>query len=172
MSTLTNSYVAFLRAVNVGGAGKLPMSDLKEMCHTCGFENAKTYVATGNALFFSDQDAETCRLALTAKLKAYAGKPIDVMIRTADRLVEIVRANPFTDAKPNQVIVFLFSQPQDTIKTGEIKNRKDEEIHVAGKEIYVHFPSGQGASRLRFPQMAEGTGRNLNTLTKLAALAK
>jgi uncharacterized protein (DUF1697 family) len=31
------TYVALLRAVNVGGTGKLPMSDLKAMCTDASF---------------------------------------------------------------------------------------------------------------------------------------
>ena len=46
-------YIALLRAVNVGGTSKLPMSELKAMCETAGFADVRTYIASGNVLFTS-----------------------------------------------------------------------------------------------------------------------
>jgi L-amino acid N-acyltransferase YncA len=40
-------YVALLRAVNVGGTGKLPMAELKSMCEAEGFAQVQTYIASG-----------------------------------------------------------------------------------------------------------------------------
>jgi len=45
--------VALLRAVNVGGTGKLPIARLVEMCEAAGFEEARTYIASGNVVFSS-----------------------------------------------------------------------------------------------------------------------
>jgi uncharacterized protein (DUF1697 family) len=47
------SFVALLRAVNVGGTGKLPMSELKKMCEELGFSAVRTYIASGNVVFAS-----------------------------------------------------------------------------------------------------------------------
>ena len=47
------AYVALLRAVNVGGTGKLPMAELKRLCDAAGFGRARTYIASGNVLFES-----------------------------------------------------------------------------------------------------------------------
>ena len=41
-------YVALLRAINVGGTGKLPMTDLKALCEDAGFAHVQTYIASGN----------------------------------------------------------------------------------------------------------------------------
>jgi uncharacterized protein (DUF1697 family) len=45
------TYIALLRAVNVGGTGKLPMAELKAMCIEMGFANVQTYIASGNVVF-------------------------------------------------------------------------------------------------------------------------
>jgi len=42
------SWIALLRAVNVGGTGKLPMGELKTMCEELGFAAVRTYIASGN----------------------------------------------------------------------------------------------------------------------------
>ena len=44
-------YIALLRAVNVGGTGKLPMEQLVELCAGAGFTGARTYIASGNVIF-------------------------------------------------------------------------------------------------------------------------
>ena len=44
-----SSFVALLRAVNVGGTGKLPMAALKDICEDLGFAAACTYIASGCA---------------------------------------------------------------------------------------------------------------------------
>jgi len=46
-------YVGLLRAVNVGGTGKLPMADLRAMCAEIGFADVQTYIASGNVVFDS-----------------------------------------------------------------------------------------------------------------------
>ena len=43
-------FIALLRAINVGGTGKLPMSDLKRLCEKVGFRNVRTYIASGNVV--------------------------------------------------------------------------------------------------------------------------
>jgi uncharacterized protein (DUF1697 family) len=47
------SFVALLRAVNVGGTGKLPMNELKNICEELGFGAVRTYIASGNVVFTS-----------------------------------------------------------------------------------------------------------------------
>ena len=42
--------IALIRAVNVGGTGKLPMSELKSICEDAGFLNVQTYIASGNVV--------------------------------------------------------------------------------------------------------------------------
>src|SRR6202051_4205870 len=70
--TLT-ACIALLRAVNVGGTGKLPMNDLKEMCEALGFGGARTYIASGNVVFTSRKSEAAVKSALQKQLEAYAG---------------------------------------------------------------------------------------------------
>ncbi len=48
------TFVALLRAVNVGGTGKLAMRDLAALCRGAGFSDVRTYIASGNVVFTSD----------------------------------------------------------------------------------------------------------------------
>ena len=87
-------FIALLRAVNVGGTGKLPMTELKAMCEACGFQKVKTYIASGNVVFLTDHSEAKVKKALEEKLEAYAGKPVGVMVRGAKELEQILEGNP------------------------------------------------------------------------------
>ena len=67
-------YVALLRAINVGGTGRLPMAALKAMCEAAGFETVRTYIASGNVVFSADRSEPEVKAALEKRLKDYASK--------------------------------------------------------------------------------------------------
>jgi len=95
------------------------------------------------------------------------------MLRTADELEAILRANPFTDVPGNKVQVFFLNEPPvDLLETA--RNKADDERIAAGaREVFVAYgEKGIGRSRLRIPDAEAGTARNMNTVAKLAALAR
>ena len=106
------SYVALLRAVNVGGTGKLPMSELKRLCEEAGFESVRTYIASGNVVFSSGDSPEKARSILEKRLEDWAGSRVDVLVRTAREMADLVEANPYPDQPGNQVaVLFLEREP-------------------------------------------------------------
>lgn len=165
------AFVALLRAVNVGGTGKLPMRDLKRLCEEAGFAQVETYIASGNVVFESSRSEADVKAALEAALAAYAGKPVGVLVRTAVEMAAVLARNPFPDAAPNRnVAIFLDSPPAaDTLDA--IRGINGEEIALGTREIYVHYGEGMGTSKLVIPAAKAGTARNMNTVAKLAAMA-
>src|SRR5262245_15195786 len=101
-------YVALLRAVNVGGTGKLAMSDLKTICLDAGFSDAKTYIASGNVVFQARMTAKEAKAALEERLGRHVGKPVGVAIRTADELAAILETNPFKKDPPSKTIAIFW----------------------------------------------------------------
>jgi uncharacterized protein (DUF1697 family) len=164
-------YVALLRAVNVGGTGKLPMTELKAMCVDEGFGEVQTYIASGNVVFSSKLGALKVKAALEKRLHAYAGKPVGVVVRSADEIAAVLKANPFPKQPPNwTVAIFLDAPPaKDALK--DIKGQQDEQVRLGKREIYVAYGSGIGRSKLKIPAAINGTTRNINTIAKLAELA-
>ena len=77
--------IALLRAVNVGGTGKLPMAELKAMAEELGFENAQTYIASGNLIFASDASEDAIREKLDRLIEQEAGKRLGVVVRSAGK---------------------------------------------------------------------------------------
>ena len=165
------TYIALLRAVNVGGTGKLPMAELRAMCEAAGFAQVRTYIASGNVVFASASTAKQVQATLEGALAAYAGKPVGVLVRTPAEMVEILAANPFPKAAPNRVTAIFLDKapPADTLAT--VKHRKDEEIALGKREIYVHYGDGMADSKLVIPAAKTGTARNMNTVAKLVELA-
>ncbi|MDR1990752.1 MAG: DUF1697 domain-containing protein, partial [Acidobacteriaceae bacterium] len=163
------AYVALLRAVNVGGTGKLPMADLKAMCITLGFTNVKTYIASGNIVFTSRKTEAAVKAALEAALHTYAGKPVGVIVRTANEMTTVLEKNPFKKAPPTYTVgIFLDEAPPKDALT-KATGITNEEMRLGTREIYVYYPEGQGRSKLRIPAAKNGTARNMNTVATLAA---
>lgn len=163
--------IALLRAVNVGGTGKLPMAELKIMAEDLGFENVRTYIASGNLLFDTKLREAAAKSKLERRLETYAGKPVGVTVRTAAEMAKVVADNPFAGEPGNHVVaIFLNEAPPKSALT-EHKHLSDERIALGRREIYVHYPEGQGPSKLIIPAAKAGTARNMNTVAKLAELA-
>jgi uncharacterized protein (DUF1697 family) len=165
------AFVALLRAVNVGGTGKLPMTELAAMCEELGYSAVRTYIASGNVVFASRKSEAAVKEALEKRLADFAGKPVGVMVRSAAEMAQVSADNPFLKAAPNRTIaIFLDAKPpKDTLAT--VRGRRDEEIKLGKREIYVHYGEGMGQSKLVIPAAKAGTARNMNTVATLARLA-
>jgi uncharacterized protein (DUF1697 family) len=165
------AFIALLRAVNVGGTGKLPMSELKAMCEALGFGAVRTYIASGNVVFTSRKSESAIKTALEKRLKAYAGKSVGVAVRSAAEMAQVLADNPFPKAKPNRTVaIFLDGKPPKDTLSG-VRGQKAEEIKLGRREIYVHYGDGMGQSKLVIPAAKTGTARNLNTVAALAKMA-
>lgn len=165
------TFVALLRAVNVGGTGKLPMSELKAMCEELGFAAVRTYIASGNVIFTSRKSEASVKAVLEKRLQTYAGKPLGVLVRTAEEMTQVAANNPFPKLLPNRTLVIFLDRapPADALTT--IRGRRDEEIRLGRREIYVHYGDGMAQSKLVIPAAKPGTARNMNTVAMLAKMA-
>lgn len=164
-------YVALLRAVNVGGTGKLPMTDLKAMCLDAGFDHVETYIASGNVVFEAKDPPAKVKSALEARLLAYAGKPVGVALRTASEMKAVLEGNPFQNHPPNfTVAIFLDGKPPSDALERAV-GKADEEMRLGVREIYVRYGAGMGRSKLKIPAARQGTARNMNTVARLVGMA-
>lgn len=165
------AYIALLRAVNVGGTGKIAMSDLKALCAAAGFADVKTYIASGNVVFTSKASEQKVKAELEARLAKHAGAPIGVIVRTAGEMAAVAKANPFPKAPANTTVAIFLDAAPPADALAKAGGAQDEELRLGKREIYVHYPSGQGRSKLRIPAAKSGTARNMNTIARLAAMA-
>jgi uncharacterized protein (DUF1697 family) len=147
------------------------MSELKAICEELGFGAVRTYIASGNVVFTSRKSEAAVKAALEKRLAAYAGKPVGVLVRTAAEMAQVLADNPFPKAAPNRTMaVFLDRAPPADTLAG-IRGRKDEEIQLGRREIYIHYSEGMGQSKLVIAAAKAGTARNMNTVAVLAKMA-
>ncbi|THD58297.1 DUF1697 domain-containing protein [Phenylobacterium sp.] len=165
------AFIALLRAVNVGGTGKLPMTELAAMCEAAGFAKVKTYIASGNVVFESAASEAKVKAELERRLADYAGKPVGVLVRTAAEMAAVRDANPFPDAPGNRVTATFLDAPPPADAAEHATGVQGEVIALGLREIYVRYDDGQADSKLRIPAAKAGTARNLNTVAKLAEMA-
>lgn len=166
------SFVGLLRGVNVGGTGKLAMADLKSLCETAGFDCVRTYIASGNVLFESKRTEKAVKQILEARLLELAGKPVEVMVRTAAEMADVLARNPFPNAPGNRTVAIFLDTPPAATALENITGRVDEEVKLGHREIYVRYGADMGHSKLKIPAAKHGTARNMNTVAKLAAMAE
>ena len=165
-----SAFVALLRAVNVGGTGKLAMADLRAMAVELGFTDVATWIASGNLLFRSAlHEAEVKRL-LEARLADYAGKAVPVFVRSGAEMAAIVAADPFPDAHPSRHLVYFRDTPPPPDTVTMARDIKEERIVLGLRELYVDYGAGIRDTRLKLPEPTLATGRSINTVRKLAAL--
>lgn len=165
------SYVALLRAVNVGGTGKLPMTDLRAMGEALGFARVRTFIASGNLLFDSNLPAGEVKAQLEKRLAEYAGKRVPVLVRNAAELAAIVAADPFPDAHGSRHMVFFYDAPPPPDLIAQCRDVQGERLALGTRELFVDYGDGIRFTKLKIAGKQDRTGRNMNTVRKLAALS-
>ena len=165
-------FVALLRAVNVGGR-KLLMSDLQAIAAELGFERARTYIASGNLLLSTGLEESQVKAMLEARLAEHMRAAVPVIVRMGAELERVVADNPFTSDPGNRVVAIFLDSPPPTDAVERARNIADERIALGNREVYVAYSqNGMASSRLRIPGAEAGTARNMNTVARLAGLAK
>ena len=154
------------------GARKLVMTDLKRIADEAGLGKARTFIASGNLVFVSDKSEPEVARLLESRLKTHMAADVPVFVRTAAEMEQVAAVNPFA-GEPGARVAAIFLEaapPKETIE--EARGIADERLALGRREIYVHYPSGMGTSKLRLPSKIVGTARNMNTVARLAELAK
>jgi uncharacterized protein (DUF1697 family) len=173
-------YIALLRGVNLGGYNKVAMADLRALLSNMGLADVQTVVQSGNAVFgCGAKSCATLERTLEAELEKRLKLKIDFHVRTADEWRSAIEANPFTaeaTKDPARLLLTCFKSPLDPASVKALRNAIPgrEVLHGDGRHLYMYYPDGQGNSKaaLLVDKMlgARGTGRNWNTVLKLAAL--
>ena len=174
-------YVALLRGINMGGHNKVAMADLRDFVAALGFADVQTVLQSGNVVFRGRMRAPSAleKLFETETAKHF-GIDTRFMVRTVAEWKKIVAGNPFHDEAKDDpghlAVVFLKDKPArknlDALKAN-IAGR--EYFHARGRELYAIYPDGFAGSKFTLPLIdrkleTRGTGRNWNTVLKLARL--
>ena len=174
------TYLALLRGVNVGGANKVPMKELRGLFEDLDHEDVRTYLQSGNVVF-EGRSSSSKKLAGEAEraISEAFGVDISVILRTRPELKRVAAGNPFPteDVKPSLLhVMFLSDAPSPaSVKTLDPDRSPPDEFKVKGREVYLWYPDGSARTKLTidyFEQMlgTRATSRNWNTIVKVLEL--
>ncbi len=158
------------------------MSDLRELLTQLGFADVRSLLQSGNLVFRGDNQAPSAlEPLLTSEVEKRLGIEVDFFVRTAEEWQGVIAQNPFpAEAKrdPSHLIVmFLKNAPKvEAVKSLQSGISGREVLRADDRQAYIVYPDGIGTSRLTNAVIEKalgtrGTGRNWNTVLKLAALA-
>jgi uncharacterized protein (DUF1697 family) len=176
-----NIYIAFFRAINVGGKNPLPMKNLVAILEGMGAATVKTYIQSGNAVFQSaDHSPAHLSSQLAAEIKKHHGFEPLTLVLGLEAIRQACANNPFPEAEADPQSLhlgFLAAKAQrpDLDKLYSLK-KASERFHLGDDVFYLHAPEGVGKSKLA--ASAEKllgvpmTDRNWRTVCKVLELAE
>jgi len=170
--------ISLLRGINVGGKHMVPMADLRALYASLGMTDVATLLQSGNVI---------CRAPRALAPKRFEdaiedrfGFRVPVMLRTAAEMRDVVTRNPFPhDTDPAKLlVVFLAADPGEEARrrAAAVADPLPEDLRASGRELFIHFVAGLARPKLSTAALdralgTPGTGRNWNTVRKLAEIS-
>lgn len=173
-------YVAFLRAINVGGH-TVKMDYLRSLFEGLGFANVETFIASGNVIFdSSSKSTRSLEKRIETRLESDLGYAVATFIRSTTELAGIARYKPFSASELNAedhtlYIGFMADEPTEAAKKKLLTlTTKVDAFHVNGREVYWLCRKEFSESEFSGAQLAKTLGmaatlRNSTTVRKIAA---
>lgn len=176
---MTHRIILF-RGMNTGGV-RAPVGEQRALAEAMGLKNPRTLQASGNLVVESGKAADALEAEIEQAMADRFGLKIAAMVRTPEQWSRLIAANPFAkeaEAHPAKVLAMV---TKDGIKPGALEACRalaegGEAVEAVDDILYFWFPNGQGQSAIfkkATPRMlGMGTGRNWNTVLKLAEMAE
>ena len=156
------------------------MPELRALLADAGFEEVRTYVASGNVVLSSDVPPDQVAAQAEELIASRFGFDVDVIVRTADELAEVVRANPLAEVADNPKryqVSFCDGEPDvAAVERAAAAAVSGERLVAIGRELYAWHPDGVGRSKMSTKLAGAGLGvrataRNWTTVTALLEMA-
>jgi uncharacterized protein (DUF1697 family) len=170
-------YVAFLRAINVGGR-TVKMDALRGLFESWGGTNVETFIASGNVVLDSSRrNAETAELAIEDHLRRALGYPVVTFLRTVPELAAIAAHVPFPQEEFDSgrlYVALMKTAPGPSVRRAVAALRTDlDDFSIEGRELYWLRRSQLMQSIAAGPSIEKVVGspmtvRNVNTMRRLA----
>ena len=173
-----NTYIAFLRGINVSGQKIIKMAELSEMFSALKFQNVRTYIQSGNVVFDSkEKDIIKLETIIEKEILKTFGFDVVVFIRIKKELEKIVSKNPFKKViseTPKFYVTFIKQDFPHKLKLPHLSEKHGVEIiSVEGNNIFCNshllknnnwgFPNLLLEKEYKLP----ATTRNINTIEKI-----
>ena len=176
---MTTTWVALLRGINVGKAKRIAMADLRGLLGGLGYDDVRTHLQSGNALFMADTGtASSIETTIGREIKKALGIDCKVLVRSAGELAEVVEHNPFVarGVAPDQLYATFLSGAPASGRLSAV-NREDvapDEFELGDRVLYTRQPNGVMGTRLPTWDKVLGvdaSARSWKTVTRVAELA-
>lgn len=159
------------------------MADLRTLLAELGLHDAQTLLQSGNVVIRDEgRTPEELELLLEEESERRFKLRAEFFVRTLDEWNGILLVNPFPEAAehdPSHLVVMFFKEPLDLEEVQKIQRAVagPEIMQAVSRELFVVYPEGIGTSKLASTRgwskfASRGTGRNWNTVLRLAALAR
>lgn len=172
--------IVLLRGINLGPRNRIAMPKLRDALDDAGFDDARTYLQSGNVVLSSGLHAAKLADKCSRLIKKEFGLEIEVVVRTRSQLAKVVDLDPLGDVASNpkryQVSFLDGKLSRETVKKLEAAALESERFVIRGPEVYAWHPAGVARSKLWALLAGKGLGvtatsRNWTTVTKLLELA-
>ncbi|HEY0043367.1 MAG TPA: DUF1697 domain-containing protein [Allosphingosinicella sp.] len=170
-------FVALLRGINVGGHRKVPMAELRALADGLGLARVRTYVASGNLVFDSEEDGAALEARLEGAIAGRFGFAVDVVVRSAEAWTALHRGNPMPEEsarEPSKVMVTIGKRAATDADVAALRARAspNERVERVGEAIWLWFGDGAGRSKLGAAPAGKDvwTTRNWRTVAAIEAM--
>ncbi|MFT4218542.1 MAG: DUF1697 domain-containing protein [Micropruina sp.] len=170
--------IVLIRAVNLGGTGRLAMAQWRELAESLGARDVSTYIASGNMVCTPPADTEAFDRAMERAVEQTFGFFREVISRSREEVVAALEAHPFEVIEPKySYLSFLTAVPaSEAIAKARGLQTGEDRWEVIGRELHLRYANGAGRPQLKEAALGRalgvaGTARNLNTVRKLIELA-
>jgi uncharacterized protein (DUF1697 family) len=172
-------YVAFLRAINVGGR-TVRMDRLRAAFEGLKLAKVETFIASGNVLFDARaDDTDALEARIEKGLQRELGYEVLTFVRSPAEVAAAAIYEPFGDpaALPPMhamYVGFLKTRPSSEVRAKLLALRTDtDELHVRDREVYWRaiksFRESPINNAVLEKTLGPATMRNVTTVRKLAA---
>lgn len=171
-----NRYIAFLRAINVGGH-TVKMDRLRELFESLEFRNVETFIASGNVIFDArSDDPAALERKIEKNLQEALGYEVVTFVRSTSDVRAAAEYQPFIDAEKCSLwIAFLKSKPGiETRKKIAALGGSNDQFHLHDREVYWLCRTKMSESQYFGAKLEKTFGgpatmRNVTTVRKLAS---
>jgi uncharacterized protein (DUF1697 family) len=182
--TAMETYVAFMRAINVGGRAVVTMSDLQEAFRVAGCQSVRTYIQSGNVVFAAPPGKASALFKKVAgAVSPLLGGEPTIIFRTVTELERVVESDPFRtarhDTKAAFYVTFLAGQPKGRVVLPLVSEKEAlEVVAMTGLDAFTisrprpngfyGFPNNYLEKQLG----VAGTTRKWSTVSKIVEFAR
>lgn len=172
------TYVAFLRAINLGAKRKFPKDAVKSATEDAGGRDVETYINTGNVrLTHSARSVGRVATLLEESYLAETGFEVPTIVFTAAEAAALAEAGEelqatYAPAGQHYVTLFAAEPPADAVAAIHALEFPGEKCVVVGRAAHALLDGGVQGNRImntrEFAALGQGTARTINVLRTVA----